>query len=613
MLQAHAALRLLQLPPGSDRLETLARNLREDGDPIRAVVEVIGIKSRTVAPQGRRLIEALHSGQRVMGIGPNKSSKTFLAWAYVLAWKWFALGMERKPDGDPRGCIVVLSAPRSDTVLTTSYRHLRMHAAKARKNGIEIPGYADASQRSVNWVADSLRWFMVSLCPQSIAADSPDRVQHAGSGLHHPNLVIGIEEGRAAREELWNTLEGLDPALMFTLFNATSATGQTYRFARSSRWDVEVLDAREHPNIVQRRAVVPGGMSHIQFDQSLRDPANCLDLGDAIPETKRLDFRYALAPPNVADARGPRPDGVPGHPDAIPRTYRPVSSVWVGQKLGPFPAEGAGGLFGALKASESVARHGLRAPPGVPDVVGVDAAGWGRDLIKAAPRWGSSCREIEVRLISLLRSFELAKAVEVASRCEACDGTRQDPDDPCPVCRGNLARPWVGSPATIPKAEGDQIARSILDRWGVERRGPKILRPVVFVDGSYGLRIQEALERLGATVHVIMFGSRPLPPVPGRRIALNERAAMALRLSDALNDSLVDLPADETLWDELELTTAVEAEQAAGSGIKEAALKLVAKSAIEAALGRSPDSADAVCLAAGAEPPDTGGTPAGLF
>jgi len=122
--------------------------------------------------------------------------------------------------------------------------------------------------------------------------------------------------------------------------------------------------------------------------------------------------------------------------------------------------------------------------------------------------------------------------------------------------------------------------------------------------GGAGPGVADRLRELGHNV-VDFHSSAPPPPEDADRPSVlkgaNARAAGYLRLRDLINGNALTLPPDPLLVEELGALT-VETDK------RDRAL-LLGKPALRAALGRSPDRADALMLAvAGAGGATIGGT-----
>lgn len=473
---------------------------------------------------------------------------------------------------DEQGAMIMLPGPDHDTIFSTIYREMLMHLLAARRRGFGMPG--EWSDKSVLWRARP-DWYVEDFAPPKHVGQD---VAHTVSGRHHQNLIAIIEEGQGVGEPIWRAVEGMCAGAgnkILSAFNPTEARGSAFSRARGGAYHVLHLDAFGHPNVRQRRAVVPAAISHTTIDQRVR--LDCRDRGpypDTQPELGRRDFLYALPPPGAAE-RGGRADDVPGHPDGEVRVYRP-SGIFQGQVLGQWPDQVDAGLFEPADLDAAMARwREAPEPASPPDRVGLDCAREGGDENIAAPAWGEDAE-------TLLRAWAAARLVSEAAVAEVV-ATR---------------RVRVGGLVPLGKGKGPEIAERMAARF---QRSPWIVD-----EGSVGASVLDhAAMVLGMDAVGVSFGGAPPEPTPGERYAENLRTALYVRAALLHERGLVDMPDDPLLREELlahKLIHKTRSVRVVGDdGIPHKALKpcvlLVAKEEVKKVIGRSPDRADAYVLA----------------
>lgn len=602
----------------------------ESKDPLECLYELYGYRS---TPDLDRYIAEMEANPRVLGIGAHDASKTHGGTAYTLGWRYYAKGCLPAPDDprDVRGCLLVLLSNTQRQTLQTSYAACRRHAETALSRGFEIPGFRGSSAKTVTWVQHQSRWLIIDKAFQMPAAKGGQ--VDAAAGLKHPwNLQVFVEEANRMQEMMWTTVEGWNYDGLTGVLNPYQSETPAHQLTENSRWRTAYFSWLRHPSVLKRKLLIPGGADHLRLESEMRDPTRVEELGlasEVKPDPAKHEFPYALPNPGMPDKPGPRADGVPGHPDAEVRVFRPYNSFVAG-RLGEYPAGSPLLVFQAAAWRNGVAlRRGLELPDWMPEVVGGDMAEGGPDKISFTPRWGRSARSIWRRYqAELATGVSYQDAREAALRCDTCGGTGeyQDPDvlwcascrefewtkgDPivprCPNCEAS-GRAWLepsvyacdcwggklycylGEPVNFPKTDDmDMLAGQIVREFGVTHYN--------LDQSGGGYPLAPALKRLGCSVTLVPFGAAPPERLEGQKDFLMQRDAMYGQLADATLLEAVALPESQKVaagcrvleWETVERSVK-------GNRVDKA--KIQAKSEVKAKVGPDGgfDEADSVGL-----------------
>jgi hypothetical protein len=542
------------------------------GDPWRYFREILGIK---LTQQQSDALEVIEKNTRVLIPAGHDLGKTLLIAGYGL-YVFDAVASIEDEDArlTEQGARVLLPGPTEATVRQTIYAEMLSLAARAEARDFRMPGVR--SEKSVHWPVRA-KWNIEALTPPKRVGESQS---HAAGGRHHRNQIALIEEGQGVDESLWRAAEGMCSShgnKIVSSFNPTEARGPAYQRAQSGAYAVIHLDAFEHPNVKERRLIVPAAIDFKVVDAAVR--TDCRERGPypGTPmEPEHGDFAYALPPALNAEERGSRADGIVGHPDGVPRVFRPSAS-FIAQKRGRWPTSTESGLFDAEAWSRAVARSRQRPDPSEPpDRVGVDPAREGSDDPTAAPCWGEAAD-------TLLRGyFEVQPKGEKATR---------------EYVEAHRAR--IGPVVILPKGKGPAVALQL------HRRFPR--SPFVVDEGGVGTSpLDHLTDVLRRDAAVVSFAATPLDKVgDAEPWCTNIRTQLYVRLAMLVVRDLIDLPDDEQLREEIfahELvytTRSVELfDKARGMYVKRRveSVALIPKEEIKKRIGRSPDRADAVVL-----------------
>jgi hypothetical protein len=562
--RALAALRLGALgPPRADRCD-IEKHLAYLGRPHDYIRDIL---CRELIPQQVRIIDAVMEHRKVIFPGGTNLCKSD-ALSALAVYFLDVEGSAPDANGAPRECQVILGGTFHDSIFNF-YEKMLVHANRAEAHGHAMPGAR--SNDSVMWkVAPNWR-----VKPVSPPVKAGELVAHSASGTHAGVMFGVLEEAQGAREAIWATYEGMLTGVRNYLvapLNPTESAGPAYDRTRDGRYPAVHLSAFDHPNVQARENRIEAAVDFAEVDKRVRA---CDDRGpwpETQPNPTFAEFLYALPPPGAKE-RGPRGDGIPGHPDGEVHVFRP-RGLFEGQVLGQFPANVASGLIRASSWDAAVERwRRRRDPETLPDAVGVDVAREGDDQTVAAPRWGPTAEQ-------MLRDWSEAQ--------EACDIKLMA------ELQGDARRIRVGTLVPAPPGDGPEVAGYLARRW-------QPCPPWNVDEGSVGTSpLDHARRVLGVDAAPVSFGGSAPDPVPGEPWCANIRTSMYIRAKMLLELDLLDPPDDPQLRKEMLAPSLIEVELTVPDGLggkrRASGVRVAPKSEVKEKLGCSPDRADAFVL-----------------
>lgn len=559
---------------------------RYAGDPWAYFADILGW---TLTPQQETALELMERHTRLLIPAANNAGKTFLIGGYGLYLFDAVAALEDPDTGEAeQGARILLPGPDHPTIFATIYSEMLAHAYRAELRGHLMPG--ERSEKSVLWRVRP-KWEIEPFSP-------PDRVDqevaHTASGRHHRNQHALIEEGQGVSEQTWKGAEGMcssDGNKIISPFNPTEPKGPAFTRARKGAYRVIHLSAFDHPNVKERRPVIPAAIDVLVVDARVR--TDCRDRGaypDVLPDPAHGDFVYGLpetgdrnqdAPP---ERGAPRTDGHLGAAGAPLRVYRP-NGAFTAQVMGDWPKDSESGLFGTADLTRAEARGRAPIPNTIPDRVGFDPTREGDDEPVAAPAWGPAGDV-------LLREFFDAQKRGAGAMAQL-QATR---------------RLRIGEVAVLARGKGDAMAEALVQRFPnspfTADAGGVGSSPVDFLQSVHRRQVLE-----------VAFSEAPRDPVPDEPFTENLRTQLYVRLAMLTARDLVDLPDDPLLREELlahELVPTtrvvevwdVDPKTRVKRKVKKRmpAVRLIDKDEVKKRIGRSPDRADAAVLAAFDEP-----------
>lgn len=552
-------------------LKDIERRRRFVGHPAKYARDVLG---RTYSPQQETMAEAALTHNKALFPSGNNVGKTdFLStWA---VYKFDAVGALPGLGYEEQGGIILLPGPDDATIFATIYKDMLGHIARAISRGWKMPGVW--SDRSVLAHA-RMNWFVESFSPPRRVDQN---VRHTASGRHHPNMTALIEEGQGVDDATWRAVEGMCSALgnqILSAYNPTEAVGPASTREENGAYYVVRFSAFDHPNVIERREVIPGAISPIVIDERVR--SECRDHGsypEQQPDVNEGDFLYAL-PELGAEEVGPRADGVLGHPSAEIHVFRP-GGFFDPQVRGLRPRSLSNALCDPADWDAAVARWKAdKDPQAPPDRLGVDPARSPEgDDPCMVPTWGEDAE-------ALLRKYKtLPVALTHAQKLE------------------RIKRARSGSPIILMKGDGPEVAEQVRARF------PDA--PACVDEGGVGVSVldhgRKVLQQKGWAG--VSNAARPEwmdKPLPGEPFYENIRAITYARVGMLVRLGLVDVPDDVELKKEflahylIVKYRIVETHDAKRGLIKERKISLLLcpKDEIKKKVGHSPDRADAWVL-----------------
>jgi hypothetical protein len=531
MTQNFMTAALATIDPSASLEDEARGRLAEFHDPEKFSRDVLGALPFS-RDQRRFLRDVVDVGPAWWALlGGNGAGKT-AAIAFAALYLFGPAACRRGADGKPVGCTLLLTAPKSTAARATIYHQVVGFGAEAAGRGLPLPGwrarpadrYPGASSASVLWHADRNLWEMRIL---SAARQAGRGMAHGTSGAHARGCQVIIEEeGEGVLEEVQTSVAGLAVASNVFVFCATNPTNRRSHLAAriadaSASWRQLSFPVYRHPNILERRDVVPGAASHKKFEDALRSAAFERRglAGETTLKPARLDFVYALAPAETPDKPGPRDDGIPGHPDAEPQAFRPATGLAAGMWCGDWLRQDDSRLLfavGAIQAAMAASRWSE--PDRHPTRVGFDCAQGTRSPI-AVPSWGAP----------------------------ACIAVEAGADKGAIVCGLPVELDWTGSDRL---ARARSAATAAARRWGTT--------PLYVGDTAFGGEVAAGLAAAGCRVEQVDFGAKPV----GEPIAVagtmlygklaSRRVEMHAHAAAALNAGIAVLPWSPKLLAQME-------------------------------------------------------------
>ena len=476
-------------------------------------------------------------------------------------------GAQLDNDGEPEGALWIMSHPTADGIFKLLWSAALGHIRKAQRLGYTMPGFH--SERSVTWhIRDD--WRAEGISPPKRAGELQ---QHGGAGRHHKNLLITFDEAPGIEAERYRAAEGMasgEKNKFIKVGNPTENVGTFYEYATSKSGErIFTLSALNHPNVVERKEVVPGAKSHVDIDSKVRDWCeNRGDWPEVQPNPEFHDIVYALHPDVGTPAQESIPDPMPydgeyddgtgskkrilGHAMGRVCVFRP-DHRFLSSEMGEFPLESVHGLFSRAALERAVAMWEETSQSGQvanlqPHRVAIDPAeSEGGDLPMSAPLY----------------------------RVIAPNGKERE---------------RVGRMLELARGTGEVLAASAYRHYG--HRAEYVVDVNGIGTGAEShLRSNQGVTTFPFRVSAVVGSYRRQegdpPYLLDEPLFGNARAAAYWRAAQKVNRGEVEIPPDEQLIQELINTVYV---------IRRGKMYILEKKELRKVLGRSPDRADTLVM-----------------
>lgn len=213
--------------------EIAVTRLRED--PFLFFHDVLGVP--VVTPDQTRCVNSVLEHRRTAAPSGHGVGKSFIA-AAILLWFLFTRF----------GSKVITTAPTWFQVETLLWREVdRLY----RSAPIALGGVLTSTQLDLG-----VEWFAVGL-----STDQPTRFQ----GVHAPAVLVLFDEATGVDAGIWDSADSMavSPDDRFlAIGNPTDPTSRFKEVCDSGLWNVVEISSENHPNVLERRIVIPGAVTH---------------------------------------------------------------------------------------------------------------------------------------------------------------------------------------------------------------------------------------------------------------------------------------------------------------------------------------------------------------
>ncbi|MFA6031162.1 MAG: hypothetical protein WC969_15000 [Elusimicrobiota bacterium] len=212
-------------------------------DPFLFFREVLGLG--LITPDQTRVVESVRDNRRTAAPAGHGVGKTLIAAALALQFLLTRFGSK-----------VITTAPTWFQVEMLLWREINRLHGGAR---ISLGGNLSSTRLDLG-----PEWFAVGL-----STDEPTRFQ----GVHAPAVMVIFDEATGVDPGIWDAAEGIavSPGDRFlALGNPTDPSARFKTVCDSGDWNVVEISSENHPNVLERRSVIPGAATYEWVQERLK-------------------------------------------------------------------------------------------------------------------------------------------------------------------------------------------------------------------------------------------------------------------------------------------------------------------------------------------------------
>jgi hypothetical protein len=230
------------------------------GDPTRFCKEVLGIN---LWKKQKEFVESIiHNRQTIVFSGHSVGKSLGTA---ALTCYWLSVHEE---------AAVVTLAPVWNQVQNIIWQYIRQFGRKSN-----LPGKILETPR---WNISPVR-FAVGLTSNKNSEEDVTALQ----GYHNARLLVILDEAAGIRRIIWRTIKNLavgENDRTIAILNPIEQSGPAWDAWTSPAWNSINVNAMDHPNVVEKKEVIPGAVSWAWVDDMIKEHCELLD------EVKLLNY-----------------------------------------------------------------------------------------------------------------------------------------------------------------------------------------------------------------------------------------------------------------------------------------------------------------------------------
>lgn len=270
-------------------------------DPFFFIERILGINRLT--KEQERTVESVWSNKYTEVKSSHSVGKTFIAAVIVVTYLF-----------PYRDTIVLSTAPTGRQVRDLLWAEIN----NIYSNSLYFLGGKCLQLR----IDISPKWFAAGISSE-IGREEQSAVKF--QGYHAPRILLVADEACGIHKAIWGALDGIassEEAKILAIGNPSMINVPFHKHTKEKKWNIITISGLTHPNILQKKEVIPGAISINWVNEKINDW--CIEVKNHDIEQDTFEFEGKIYKPN---------------------------NLFRWKVLGEFPKENEEGLFGYSSVS----------------------------------------------------------------------------------------------------------------------------------------------------------------------------------------------------------------------------------------------------------------------
>ena len=204
-------------------------------------------------PEQEAILRSVQHNSRTSVASGTARGKDFVTAVAAVCFMYLTPKFDRRTGELIANTKVALTAPTDRQVKNIMMPEISRLFNRARRNAIFLPGRLNAYDIRTEYE----EWFLTGF-------KADEHNHEAWTGFHAVNTMFAITEASGIADETFDAIEGnlQGNSRIILVFNPNKTTGYAAKSQKSDRWSRFTLNSLTAPNVLQKKAIIPGQVDY---------------------------------------------------------------------------------------------------------------------------------------------------------------------------------------------------------------------------------------------------------------------------------------------------------------------------------------------------------------